>query len=126
MVDPALLNVRAAQKTAERYLQDASYWLNEYTKHLAALMLPDGTVVTGEWLNPVAIGAKLKVESSDRIRPEFSAFLESAGKGMRHRSVASAITAVPDAFGVVVSSDGPVTIFRGASIPGDAVMEAIM
>jgi DisA bacterial checkpoint controller nucleotide-binding len=78
---------------------------HHYPALLAALMQTDlATVVDGRgWVHHIGVG----LNSS----PEADAVVGTSG-GMRHRSAARYTYDHPDSVAVVVSEDGPVTVFR--------------
>ncbi|WP_299403815.1 hypothetical protein [Acaryochloris sp. IP29b_bin.148] len=102
-------------------IERLSYQLNEYASMLCDMMIPDGALVLGKFLEPVAMGVKLEVSDVGDLSQEANDYLEKNMKGMRHRSMASAINCLPRSHGFVISNDGPVTLFRGREVEGKAV-----
>lgn len=83
--------------------------LRDWAKATASLSGVDGAIVLDQYLSPALFGAKFTTtEVPSGVEHDHD---ELAKRGTRHRSMAAAVGATPGSIGVVVSQDGPITVF---------------
>lgn len=102
--DPYLRHAMEAHRYADEEIQETAY-----------LALADGAVILDWMFTPLAIGAKLK--TGEEFSAQVDSFLREREKGMRHRSMATAVNSLKGAVGIVVSSDGDCTLFGNLHEP---------
>lgn len=93
--------------------------LSERLAFVAQLASTDGAVITDQYLEPLAFGAKLLTPLYDGkvLKGNGTEDFNLHSYGTRHRSAAGFVAEVPNAFAFVRSSDGPI---RGFAVDEDS------
>jgi hypothetical protein len=97
------------KSTGRSGLIEASQNAETDAKRLAQLSAIDGGLVLNCLFRPLIFGAKFKRVDITSLQAQIVDQL--AMRGMRHRSLAATVAAIPGSGGVVVSQDGDVTVF---------------
>lgn len=106
----------------QKHMLEAHRFAEEEIQQTARLAVTDGALILNWVFTPLALGAKLKTGTD--FSPQVAEFLREREKGMRHRSMATAVGALKGAVGLVVSSDGDCTLFGNRT--GNVALDLVL